>query len=65
MSSPLRPSMGQKGNHRHNYQPWVICANRWGNDSLERIQKEGSMEEASELDLEGCVGAHQAAKARG
>lgn len=53
------------GNHRGNYQPWVTCANKGGNDSLERIQKKGSMEEVFELDLEGCLGAHQAAKARG
>lgn len=45
-------------------QPWVTCPGRGGDDYLEEIQKEGSVEEVPELGLEGCVGAHQRFKAR-
>ena len=41
-----------------------MCPGREGDDYLEEIQKEGSAEEISELDLKGCVGVHEASKSR-
>lgn len=41
-----------------------MCPDWGGNDSLEEIQKEGSVEEVSELYLKGYMGAHQESQAR-